>query len=570
MLNVKNINMILPQQKRELKEGEVVYLKKMSVGGNDSAIGVLDAPTAILDSERIGFVSVGKNVPLVGESPITEKELYSSFKELREGKIAKATIVSNINTSIYKGKYVASVDLNQFKKEEKKGNNKMDKKYIFQVKGSIREYKSKNAVIKAYGDKGIVEIDITPGEDADFGLLLTFEDKKVDAKGNISKAGVIRTESNEDIQELRDLLKVVPSVKGHVMSVTETTYKIEVRVTSEMIEAGKTGVAIVELSAIKKEIVSAGITTMANLNKIEKYLKNSEVPEKRIKQIMKTYKLYDEDVQGYIPVQPKTVYVDEHRFVRSCVTYILAGAGNPLRFSGEAGTGKNLMVTTLAWLFQRPLFEKAVNAELDKYDLMGSKTTDVTLDEHGNQQTKIVFEIETFIKAMEVGGFCNLDEINTGHPGVLTLIHPVIDGRSYIDVPGYGRVVAKENFGIFSTMNYGYAGTQTLNKATKDRFTTIVFPMNKSIMKILKGHDECQDASIETMKIADRLYQDMHRMVEDSELDEDCLTIRGFIKAVRFAEDNGMKDSFIHNVANGIDEPEFRTAVLDQIEALIG
>lgn len=511
------------------------------------------------------------------ESPVCTRLLFEKFHDNKETKVIKAEITEisgtgdgNLGYYTVLAKLTAEGSVENKEENIKKGDIKMTNTITLKVAGSLRAYKSKNAVIKAYRDNGgVAEVTIQKGEEADNGFLLTFDDKKVDSKGVISKAGVIRSEGNTSTSELADLLKIMPEVIGTVTSVTDTTYTIAVTVDDEIVDAVKTGKPIEKLDTIKQDIVDQGITTKANLNQIIKYLKNSDVSERRIKDVLKTYKLYDEDVKAYIPVQPKTVYVDEHRFVKSCVTYIMAGAGTPLRFSGEAGTGKNLMVTTLAWLFQRPLFEKAVNSEFDKFDLMGSKTTDVTLDSAGNQQTKIIFEIETFIRAMEVGGFCNLDEINTGHPGVLTLIHPVIDGRSYIDVPGYGRVVAKENFGIFSTMNYGYAGTQPLNKATKDRFTTIVFPMNKSIKSILKGHDECQGASEETINIADRLYSDMHRMVEASELDEDCMTIRGFIKAVRFAEENGMKDSFIHNIANGIDEPDFRFAVIDQINNLI-
>lgn len=564
-------------EQQKLNEGDVIYFKRKTVVGNPNAIAVLLSPDE--ENSQIGFVKCFQKSDEIVDDPdlngendysiMLEEELIESFPELKDGKIAKASIEKKLNLAYpFKGNYIAFVDVNQFKQE--KGSRNMEKKYNFKVNGSLRMYKAKNAVIKTFkANGGFVDIDITLGSEEDFGLLLTFEDKKLDDAGEVLKAGVINPKSNNGIQELKDILKVVPSIKGHLMSATDTTYDIEVRVDSEMLEAGRKGIPIVQISDIKKDIVKAGITTIENLNAIEQYLKNSDVTDKKIKEIMNTYKLYDENVQGYIPVQPKTVYVDEHRFVRSCVNYILAGPSNPLRFSGEAGTGKNLMVTTLAWLFQRPLFEKAVNSEIDKYDLLGAKTTELTLDNNGNQQTKIVFEIETFIQAMEVGGFCNLDEINTGHPGVLTLIHPVIDGRTYIDVPGYGRVVAAENFGIFSTMNYGYAGTQTLNKATKDRFTTILFPMNKSIFEILKGHDECQNASVETMRIADKLYKQMHLMVEQNELNEECLTVRGFIKAVRFSEDNGMKDSFIHNIANGIDEPEFRKAVMDHIDSLI-
>lgn len=555
------------------KKGEFVHMRFDKDNKKEQVIRVYFNHSC--SNREIGLVSA---TPFGYEhkSPVCSQSLYERYHDDNKTIVEKAEIIDisdekgelyNFYTVLVKLTVEDSVE--EQENNIKKGEIKMTNTITLKVAGSLRAYKSKNAVIRAYRDNGSAEVKIQKGEEADNGFLLTFDDKKVDSKGVISKAGVIRAEGNTQTSELADLLKIMPEIVGIVTSVTDTTYTFTVKVDDEITEAAKTGIPVESLKSIMDKLVDDGISTKKNLTQIVKYLKNSDVSERRIKDIFKTYKVYDKDAKAYIPVQPKTVYVDEHRFVKSCVTYIMAGAGTPLRFSGEAGTGKNLMVTTLAWLFQRPLFEKAVNSEFDKFDLLGSKTTDITLDSAGNQQTKIIFEIETFIRAMEVGGFCNLDEINTGHPGVLTLIHPVIDGRSYIDVPGYGRVVAKENFGIFSTMNYGYAGTQALNKATKDRFTTIVFPMNKSIKSILKGHDECQGASEQTIEIADKLYKDMHRMVEASELDEDCMTIRGFIKAVRFSEENGMKDSFIHNIANGIDEPDFRFAVIDQINNLI-
>jgi len=541
----------------EVLVGTKVEIKETSVPGKDKVLGLF------FDGEEVGYVIASKRhaSQLNLES---EEELYKEISDEN----AKKGFTGIVSDSLPSNRYVIEVDMKQFKKTHAPAPSGTSLKLELKVSGSVREYQAKSAVIKAFKAGRTVYVDLKKGESSDNGIEITFPEMLEDRKGNPAKAGVIRTDSNEELTQLKEILDAGVSLKGAVVSSEDSSYVIEVKVDNEITTAIESGAPIPDVENIKERLVSEGITSDVIVDDVVSYLQKNGVPVSTIMKVLNSYKKYDEDAAAYIPKKPSTEFVDEGRFVNRSVSYVLAGPTNPVRFTGEAGTGKNLLITTLAWIFQRPLFEKAVNAEIDKFDLLGSKTTDIKLDDKGNQQTSIVFEAETFIKAMEVGGFCNLDEINTGNPGVLTLIHPVIDGRSYIDVPGYGRVRADENFGIFSTMNVGYAGTQQLNKATRDRFTTLVFEPNKSIRSILESHSDTRDASVQNMEIADKLYRGMHQMVEDQELDDDCLTVRGFIKAVKFSELLGIREALIDNVANNIDEPEYRQQVIDYIDTV--
>lgn len=455
--------------------------------------------------------------------------------------------------------------------EPKKVKSSAERRFELKVGGSIRDYKAKAHVLKAFKAGTSVELKLTEGDKSDNGIAITYSGMLQDSLGNDVKAGAIRVNSDEqsELDELVVLVKEMGEVTANVISSERSSYTISVVIEADVAEAVKSGQPIPDLDTIKEQLIQDGISTEETLDEVIQYLQKYGVKVSKIRKVLETYKAYEDKDAAYIPKKPTTEFVDDGGFVNRSITYLLAGSTNPLRFTGEAGTGKNLLVTTLAWVFQRPLFEKAVNAELDKFDLLGSKSTDIAVDANGNQVTSIVFEVETFIRAMQVGGFCNLDEINTGNPGVLTLIHPVIDGRSYIDVPGYGRVKSDPNFNLFSTMNVGYAGTNPLNKATRDRFTTLSFEPNESILRILKSHADTRDCDEAIMSAADQLYRGMHKMVEDQELDEDCLTVRGFIRAVRFAEDNGVRESLIDNVANNIDEPGYREDVINFIDTIV-
>jgi midasin (ATPase involved in ribosome maturation) len=169
---------------------------------------------------------------------------------------------------------------------------------------------------------------------------------------------------------------------------------------------------------------------------------------------------------------------------------------------------------------------------------------------------------------MELGGTLNLDEVNTADPAVLVMLHSIVDDRGSVEVPGYGRVKAHENFNIILTMNKDYIGTNSLNEATRDRFTPIIFPNNKSIAEMLQ--ERVKGAKAVDIQLADRVYQSIMTLVQDGTLSMDCVTVRGFIDAVEVSEDLGLKEALEDCVGNRVEDDEYRETVMNIIDDILG
>ena len=352
---------------------------------------------------------------------------------------------------------------------------------------------------------------------------------------------------------------------------------------------------ILTLKDVKNEIVQKGICTLEELNEVENYLDQNGVFRSEIIAVFKSYKKYDEERTARIPKKPQTLFKDYFGAVKKNVIYI--NRGKNLRFIGEKGTGKNNLITTLAWIYKRPLYEVSLNSQFDKTDLLGTKTIitkdvneieEITVPEKSGfsgqfksfvglirnvantflkRTTSVAFDKEAFVEAMEVGGIINLDEVNTADPSVLVLLHSVADRRRSLQVPGYGRVVADDNFTIILTMNKGYQGTVSLNEATRDRFVPILFPENTSIEYLLQS--KYPNADADYIRCCDQLYKGILGLIKDGELSMDCLTIRGFEDAIEVANKLGLREALIDNVANRVDDEEYSKHIINMIDDII-
>lgn len=423
--------------------------------------------------------------------------------------------------------------------------------FELKVKGSNIANPKKSAVVQAL-------LDNSPAE-----VTLKFDEStsEVLAIYDGGRAGVVDSESpgyDEAVKVLAHMKEMPASTKMPLQS----TYIARMKVDEETIVFVKTGKRPLTLSELKEE--KSSFIPMERLDRIEKYLEARGLSKKQIMKVMQTYKEYPAEIQARIP-EPTVQFADSFGGVKKTIVYL--NKGKHLRLIGEKGTGKNLLTTTLAWIYQRPLYELSMNAQTDKLDLLGSKTIDSTVVE-GKEVTKIGFQKEALVEALEVGGFLNLDEVNTADPAVLVLLHSIVDDRGSIEVPSYGRVQADDNFGIILTMNVDYVGTTQLNEATRDRFTPILFPNNESIANLLKAR--VPSAKAEDIKLADRIYKDMMKLVQNNNLSMDCITIRGFIDALEVIEDLGIEEAMIDSVANRIEEKEYRLTVTQLIDKVVG
>lgn len=156
--------------------------------------------------------------------------------------------------------------------------------------------------------------------------------------------------------------------------------------------------------------------------------------------------------------------------------------------------------------------------------------------------------------------------LSSSDPALLVMLHSITDSRRSIQVTGYGKVVAEENFSIILTMNKDYQGTVSLNEATRDRFTPIVFPSRTSILDLLQAKFPYVDQ--EDLSLCDQLYQGILEQIKDGELSMDCLTVRGFIDALDVIDDLDLKEALDDNIANRIEDEDYQQKVLNMIDDL--
>ena len=165
---------------------------------------------------------------------------------------------------------------------------------------------------------------------------------------------------------------------------------------------------------------------------IEKYCLSCGLPAEMVEAIRATYKDYPAEVQPYMVSKPKFLYKDKHGYIKQAVSCILAG--KPLLLSGGPGTGKNCLIETLAWIFQRPLFSVVIDSDTSAYD--------VTI------RSKIALT-----RAMELGTFFCTEELNQAQTGVSEALRRAASRHLYI--ANFCDVEADKNFQLLATVTTG-------------------------------------------------------------------------------------------------------------------
>ncbi|MFE8096040.1 ATPase [Bacillus toyonensis] len=501
---------------------------------------------------KLGHVS-GRILSLTG---ISNKELHAKMtNDSIEGRVESHPSIQSSNGWMSKIGLTIGVMIDEENEEGAVDKDMSHSVKILEreviVKGSLRQYTGKTKVIKAFqqGDTTLVSF--------------KKETDKITTLFQGEPAGEVNLSSNdESVQSLKKGLQVLNEVVGKVIDIKPTTYTVSFKIDESIFNQVAETDDVNTLKDVKEEVMNKVGIEKGELEAIESYLRSNDVSEKHIILTFETYRKYDEDVANRIPKKPETLFKDTFGAVKKAVVY--TNKGKHLRLEGEKGTGKNVFVRTLAWIYQRPLFEVSLNSQFDKMDLLGSKSFEQGTNEDGKPFSNVIFEKEAFVEAMEIGAFINLDEVNTVDPSVLVQIHSAVDDRGAMQVPGYGWVEAGQNFGVMLTMNKDYIGTNPLNEATMDRFTPILFPSNKSIIETLRVR--VPSATLIDIQDADKIYKNIFAMVEGGQISKNCLTIRGFISALEVAEDLGLKEAIIDNVANRIEDEDYRYYVMNVID----
>jgi midasin (ATPase involved in ribosome maturation) len=404
--------------------------------------------------------------------------------------------------------------------------------------------------------------------DQDGKVIVTRESTNTDERlaGQIEEKELSNCSSLEDLQVIKELLQKGEELECKVTSCSGQAYFITLTVSADVINKCHTEVAKVAIDEIKQELIAKGFKE-ETLTEIEDYLLENNFSAMEIQQLFGNYKVYPEDVQFRIVERPKTIFHDDFGALKIAFASMLNSYH--VLCSGDKGTGKNCFIETWAWITQRPLYSISINRDTDKLDLMGSRTIDANIDDNGNVINKIAFSPEVMLEAMEVGGIINIDEINFADPGVTGLLHSICDDRRAIEVPGFRKVKADDNFCVMGTMNIDYQGTNEMNEALTDRFIDIMFPANISIFDVLVR--ACPDTPESEVQKADRIYQKMYSIIQDrdSSLDSSCLTVRGFIQGLQLSKVLGLKEALKVCVANKVKDDEYRSNIVNIIENII-
>lgn len=308
-------------------------------------------------------------------------------------------------------------------------------------------------------------------------------------------------------------------------------------------------------------------------------------------------------------------FVNSDRIIEK--SFIAMLQGTALRAVGPAGCGKNVFITTLANLFDLKLVDLSFSADTDRDMLLGAPTMvaknsevdedkvnacfknllvalgsegaglcNMSKDEQISKiealdgadympliealkadVAEIKFEPSELVKALEEPCLINFDEANTARGEITALLHPLLDTRGYIVVPGYRKVdkIPETNFTL--TMNEDYEGTRPLNRAFRDRFKAIRFKPAKSIKEVIKA--SVPGIGKNDLKVLDALYKKIQGKV-GSEFDEDSFSVRAFIRcASEIVAGMDTKSSIIDNIVDDIDNEDDRASVKAILDLMV-
>lgn len=150
------------------------------------------------------------------------------------------------------------------------------------------------------------------------------------------------------------------------------------------------------------------------------------------------------------------------------------GAGCHVLLVGPAGTGKSMMAQQAAEAFGREFHALSLGPTTPMSKIFGY------YDAHGR------YHDTPFRRAFEHGGLMLLDELDSGHPGLLAELNQALSIRSCAFADG--MVDAHPEFRLIATGNtYGtggdrqYVGRQALDAATLDRYVVIDVPVDEGL-----------------------------------------------------------------------------------------
>lgn len=463
--------------------------------------------------------------------------------------------VFNVKVKGNRSKYPDKVTMGELIKKAEESDDKIAFGFISLVRGSEAD----EVVVKSLSSKPVGVIPTS------YGVLE--EIKKLEDNESL----VVAFESFTSRSLEGELLKINEDTFGPILTgsisveSTDATGKVKtsfkkVKKPSKKLEVNNMGEELKqELNRILRE---DKLDNKDNLLEKIDYLEKLGVTEDRALKIFKSYYKVPNEVKHYLK-KPTTKYIETEDILKEALAYVHIGQN--ILFQGDKGVGKNILTQTIAWLYNRPIFEVSMNSQYNNESLLGTKTFKTTV-ENGKKTVKLDFEPEPVVLAAKYGGFLVLDEFNMALPHVLAIFNSMLEvGTRRIHVPGFETIDVNENTLVFATQNNDYQGTFEGNEATKDRFTGFKLPRVTDIKTLIANKVEGVDN--ETLNIAENVYNSLKELETSGSIASSSLSIRGFYIAckVHVEEDIPLKSAMIKNLANTVSDPLEEMSIVDAI-----
>jgi hypothetical protein len=491
-----------------------------------------DAIRVVAKGQTAGYVA--NNEHTLKKDSISATELK---KSLKEGVTIKLVELEEIPEDKKWKSFLARVEIITEEKKEDKDTKEEDTEiYTYRLSGSQALYPERIPVLK----------DFSEGKDVNLSIKEVDGDLEVTTKNG--PIGIIN-KNNNDYDKLYKIAKNTRLTAKLSKETVVRSIKIDVDLSSAASIFKKEIQRIVDQNILTEEEVKERISYLLHTVKAE---------EKVVGLVLKDIKPLKEG-EKVRTTTPKTKFIEYNHYFTDSI--ICKSKNKYLRYVGGKATGKNTCAETLAWLYNRPVAEVAINEGIDKIDLTGSRIIDS--DEDGN--LKMPFDLSTFATALEKGWFVIVDEINTASASLLTIFHG-LDSRRRLDIPGYGTVKVHPEAMVILTMNEEYVGTMPLNEATADRFTPIVFEDARDITGMLKA--AVPEAEEDDIKRCQTFYRILKNLHSDGKISSYPISIRGFVDALEVCDFMGLQRAIKRNVVDkGVDAEE-RISLDEQLKLL--
>lgn len=263
----------------------------------------------------------------------------------------------------------------------------------------------------------------------------------------------------------------------------------------------------------------------------------------------------DPELEYRVP-KPSTLF-EGGRIFNIAIAAILSGRN--ILLEGTKATGKNTLADNLAWLFGRPKWDISFHTHSDASSLIGSDTF---------KGGDVMFNPAGVYLAMQHGGFVVLDELNMAKPDAMAILHPVLDDRRAVDVPGYNYLKANSAFRVIATMNYGYAGTKRLNEALGSRFVVISMPTSTPAQVrniITSKHNIGEKDSL----LLSKLFMDLDNKARTGNISSTSVDLRGILDAIELSQYGiAIRDALEVTIINKVFDEYERDIVRDVVKTL--